>query len=302
MPTTTFTRLSSGAVLMVNEGKTESLPGNCRIKIAYPNRIHVVYDREVVADFPITNTIVSNGATLSGTAEEIVEDLATDIFFLASSGGAGAWGDITGTLSDQTDLDTALDAKAGLDPTNIQLMQALGSTIKAEALTTTINNITAASSMTDGAIFYIAVWLPKAATITGVKFWQAVQGNFTADNENAIGLFTYSGGTLTQVAKSANDGNIWKGTAQSMQSVPFATPYVASAGLYYIGILYNTSAQTTAPTIGSDTGISPAAISSADFTNSAKIIASITAQTALHSSVAMSALSNNTVRYWVALY
>jgi hypothetical protein len=112
MPTTTFTRLSSGAVLMVNEGKTESLPGNCRLKIVYPNRIHVVYDREVVADFPITNTIVSNGATLSGTAEEIVEDLATDIFFLASSGGAGAWGDIPGTLSDQTDLQTALDAKS----------------------------------------------------------------------------------------------------------------------------------------------------------------------------------------------
>jgi hypothetical protein len=93
MPTTTFTRLSSGAVLMVNEGKTESLPGNCRLKIVYPNRIHVVYDREVVADFPITNTIVSNGATLSGTAEEIVEDLATDIFFLA-------------------DLQTALNAKS----------------------------------------------------------------------------------------------------------------------------------------------------------------------------------------------
>jgi len=34
--------------------------------------------------------------------------------------GAGAWGDITGTLSDQTDLQAALDSKPGLDDQNIR--------------------------------------------------------------------------------------------------------------------------------------------------------------------------------------
>jgi hypothetical protein len=123
MPTTTFTRLSSGAVLMVNEGKTESLPGNCRLKIVYPNRIHVVYDREVVADFPITNTIVSNGAILSGTAEEIVEDLATDIFFLArvvvvdvKSFGATGDGTTDDTLAFQSWLTDLGTDKTGIVP------------------------------------------------------------------------------------------------------------------------------------------------------------------------------------------
>ena len=34
------------------------------------------------------------------------------VITIASAGGAGTWGTITGTLSAQTDLQTALDAKA----------------------------------------------------------------------------------------------------------------------------------------------------------------------------------------------
>lgn len=45
------------------------------------------------------------------TAEFSVTDFTVEISYAAASGGSAAWGDITGTLSNQTDLQAALDAK-----------------------------------------------------------------------------------------------------------------------------------------------------------------------------------------------
>lgn len=56
----------------------------------------------------------SGTATATLTVDAGVTLTATVTVGAGGEGGASAWGDITGTLGDQTDLDTALDAKAPL--------------------------------------------------------------------------------------------------------------------------------------------------------------------------------------------
>jgi len=138
-------------------------------------------------------------------------------------------------------------------------------------------------------------------TVTGIKFFQGTQGVYTANNYNGVGLYSYSGGTLTLVASSTNDGNIWKGTSQTWQTKAFSSPYNASAGIYFVSFLYSSSAVTTAPAIGQTQALATGS-SAFDFTNSAKISANITGQTALPSSQAMSGLTASVRTYILALY
>jgi len=147
----------------------------------------------------------------------------------------------------------------------------------------------------------MGVWLPVAQTITGVKWKQVTQGNYTADNYNGVGLYTYSGGTLTLVASSTDDGNIWKAASGTISSKAFTTPYVATAGLYFVAHLYCSSAQVTAPVtamILSTTGVNTIT----DFTNSAKLNGFLPGQTALPALVAMSSITAYFQEVWTGLY
>lgn len=179
-------------------------------------------------------------------------------------------------------------------------LYALGSAI----LFQTVGNkgIDTTFSLADGTIRFAAVYVNRNCTLTGVKFYQSTQGSFTGDNTNGLALYSYSGGTLTKVAETANDENIWKGTANTYQTVAFATPYVASQGIYFVAALYNTSAQTTAPTIGAYAGMTNAAMSGYDFTNSAKLYGTLAAQATLPASQASSGITAGTAPIWFALY
>ncbi len=187
---------------------------------------------------------------------------------------------------------TTLNSTSGTvgDPV-LEILQALGSDIK--AMTTGANPVLAQTAFTptDARVQFSAVWLPEDATLTGVSFLTRVQGNFTGDNNNKIGLYSYSGGTLTRVAQSANDENIWKSAAGTWTEVPFSSTYAATAGLYFVASLYNQSAQTTAPVIAGMAAFSFVGSSSLDLTNSAKIACFLNSQTDLPSSQAMSGLT-----------
>jgi|688.fasta_scaffold108616_3 hypothetical protein len=176
---------------------------------------------------------------------------------------------------------------------------ALGSAIIGYNPMNLSNIVINSKSLFDGTIYFIGYYLPVGATLTGVKWYQGTQGNYTADNYNGIGLFSYSGGTITLVASTTNDGNIWKATANSWQSKAFSSTYVAAAGMYFIGIICNFSAKTTDPSIGHGTTITA---SSYDFTNSARIICEVTGQTGFSASYAMSSLNASTFTYALFLY
>lgn len=114
------------------------------------------------------------------------------------------------------------------------------------AETGTPMDVTTANNMVDGVLRFYGLWLPEAATITGVRWSQSVQGAYTADNNNKVGLYRSDGTNLILVASSTNDGNIWK-AAVGVGSKAFSSTYLAEAGNYWVACLYNSSAQTTAP-------------------------------------------------------
>lgn len=98
------------------------------------------------------------------------------------------------------------------------------------------------------------VYLPVDATVTGVAWYQTIKGVYTANNENRVGLYSFntSTGALALVASSANDANLWQGSTNGgvmEQRKAFSSPYVATAGPYFIGALYCSSAVTTPPKI-----------------------------------------------------
>lgn len=181
-----------------------------------------------------------------------------------------------------------------------QIAAALGSTIKFQNFNPMLMSTTGV--MVDGTLRLQPIYVDFATLLTGAKWFQSAQGVYTADNNNRLGLYSYSAGLLTLVAASADNGNTWKGAATLIASAAFATPYQAAAGLYYIGILYNSSAQTTAPSQGAAPILTSTGVSTLDFANSAMIQGSLAAQTDLPATQLMSGLTAEQSQRWFALY
>lgn len=163
------------------------------------------------------------------------------------------------------------------------------------------NLVTSGIGLTNQRLQFAAYYIPKATTITGVKWYQNTQGNYTANNYNGVGLYTYSSGTLTLVASSTDDGNIWKAAASGWRSKAFSSTYSASKGIHFIGYLYCSSAQTTAPALGSSTGYSSSSVVF-DFTNSARILGYVGSQTSLPATQATSGLTSEGNTFVIHLY
>lgn len=186
---------------------------------------------------------------------------------------------------------------------SIRIGAAMGSVILAETLEEGPKGMLGnTGAFTDARFHVVACWLENNATITGVKFYQSTQGAYTADQNTKVGLYTYSGGTLTLVASCANDANIFKAASNAWTSKAFASTFAASAGLLFVGYLANWSAVTTAPQIGAASSYANNALTGADFTNSGKLCAFLNAQTDLPASQAMSGMSVNTFMPYFGLY
>lgn len=161
----------------------------------------------------------------------------------------------------------------------LTLLQALGSTVKAGNYLAGVFGDSASSLiLADGRLHLMAAYLSQPAIISEIGWHQITQGDYTADNYNGVGLFTYSGGTTTLVASSTDDGNIWKAAANTYNKKALSTPYSATAGVYFVGLLYNSSAQVTAPAIARR-GTIATNLGSLDLTNSAKIYSYLASST-----------------------
>jgi hypothetical protein len=134
----------------------------------------------------------------------------------------------------------------------LRALQFLGSPIKGQTVGFS-PMLTAGSSGSMSAASYYGVMIevPEEQTLTGVMYMLGVLGVYTANNENNIGLYTFDAGTLTKVAATANNPNLYAVTSPGAVSYqePFVTPYLAKAGFYFLVFLYNSSAQTTAPAL-----------------------------------------------------
>jgi hypothetical protein len=127
-------------------------------------------------------------------------------------------------------------------------LRAMGSTVKASSFDPFLLGVNA-FGLSDARVQYQAVYLPYDVTLTGVFWVQQTQGVYTADANNKVGLYTFDGTTMTRVAESTSDGNVWKATSGSFSQKAFSSTYAASAGLYYVALLFNASAITTTPAL-----------------------------------------------------
>ena len=210
----------------------------------------------------------------------------------------------TGTTAQyfRGDLSLATFPTIIADDTTILAYQALGSTIKAMAIGLAFDRLNTATTLSDQNEMYVAVYLPTAQTITGVKWYQGTQGNYTANNYNGVGLYSYSGGTMTLVASSTDDGTIWKAAATTVVSKAFSSTYAAAAGIYFVGALWCRSAVVTAPSIYGAVASATLAAGAVDFTNSAKIYSTKSAGTSLPATRLQSATTGTNVQLFFALY
>lgn len=174
---------------------------------------------------------------------------------------------------------------------NFQILsgyQLLGSSFKSILMSNpSISNITQSLTLATGQLRLIAVYVPIATTVQGVKWFQSQQGAFTSSGFNGVALFSYSGGTLSRISISADSELIWEtATLNTWGSTTFTSPQAISSGLYYIGILFNGGA--TVPAIYGTVNSASANVNIGDFTNSAKLNLNLGSQTTMPTSVSMS--------------
>ena len=144
-----------------------------------------------------------------------------------------------------------------------------------------------ALTLVDGVVILSMIVVPEDCVVGTAHFTSAVQGSFTGDNENAIGIYRLNGNLIELVAKTANSANTWKAAAGDT-SAALTAPVALTPGIYYSAALYNNSAQTTAPQISGHTTYF------GDLGGGAVFRGGITSQTALAASYAVSSIAERT--------
>jgi hypothetical protein len=57
--------------------------------------------------------------------------------------------------------------------------------------------------LSDGTMYYALVMITKPTSITKFQYSLGTTGNFTGDNDNAIGIYSITGTTFTKIANTA---------------------------------------------------------------------------------------------------
>lgn len=206
-------------------------------------------------------------------------------------------GTITASLYNDSLVSSGDNALLGL--------QLLGSAIKGAPIGFTYNNQATAPGMATGLLYVMGCLLPKSGTLTGIKCWMQTVGNYTANNYNGVGLYSFTPvtGLLTLIASSTNNGNVWKAaTGFPGNVIPFSAPAPnLAAGIYFSAMLYNSSAQVTAPAVYGNS-LSNANLNLLDFGAGIKITGALAGQTALPASILLSAIGGSNQPYYTMLY
>jgi hypothetical protein len=124
-----------------------------------------------------------------------------------------------------------------------------------ESITTTLNLVSGTHQTT-----YFDLSAPT--TLNGVRWFQTVQGSYTANNFNGFAIYRYDAvnDTAYLVAQTANTGTIWQATANTWNTIAFTAPVNVEAGAFRIVAYYSSSAQTTAPALGAFSTVQNAAV------------------------------------------
>jgi hypothetical protein len=206
------------------------------------------------------------------------------------------------TQADFEDLhDSVVWYDAKFNP-SIKALAALGFNICMQTIGVEWGDINTGSALTDNRLHLAYIGTPEFdTTVSSVTFYKSTAGVYTADQENRIGLYELNNGTgvLTLIASTVNDGNLWKNTGLVDTNFS-ASASVTSGTPYFIGALYNSSAQTTQPQILGD--ISTVSSTIAIGTASIELSGGINTQNTLAASFNASAVASISQRFWFKVY
>ena len=151
-----------------------------------------------------------------------------------------------------------------------------------------------------GRIIFGAIYIPINCTIEGVVTYLRQQGVFTGGNNNEIGLYSYSGGTMTRIAITSNDQNIWKSPSQAYNLTAFTSPVSVSAGIHFVGLVWTSSSTTNTP-IHNGLTIQNSGFNGQFVGGAFRYYTTLNSST-LATSYSMASLGNATACPWFALY
>lgn len=234
-----------------------------------------------------------NIATLESATDEFYNKTQSNARFINEDGDT-----ITGTILVPTPA-------AGTNTTQAANMQALQrrstyvGKLKGAGVTTilgtpwgwdgTVFSIAATYNMVDNNVVFILLDpITESTTVTSIQFYLQTNGSFTADNTNSVALYSYNGTTYTKVAESANDATIFNG-GTGFKTVNLSSQTTISAGLYAVALLYNNSAQTTAPALATCSTISN--LSGQIYPSSFKLLSVLSGQSTMPATATVSSLT-----------
>jgi hypothetical protein len=248
---------------------------------------------------------INRGGTNSNTA-------LNNNCVIISSGGKIIEGDTT-TYPSTTELSyvkgvtSAIQTQINNKTSNTEVVsgyQGLGSTIKATPIGLNLTlNIGVSTSFTSTRLVLMPIYLATTSTITGVKWYQSALGNYVATNYNGVGLYSVSGGSITLIASSTNDGAIWQTFGTGVWgNKAFSSPLPnLASGTYFVGALCNHAASpTNIPAIQTFTS-SSIGIQAFDFTGG-RLACILNSQTSLPSPLTLSTTQAVTTSFWLSLY
>jgi hypothetical protein len=211
----------------------------------------------------VTGSIFTNGNRVLSASYAV-----TASFVPGAIGGSGTVGAIAKFSGTATIANATADTDYLINSVSTIAYTAMGSTIKGNGVAVDKpHDMSTNASLTAGSVFFIAYYLPKAETITGVKWFQ---GTTAAGSSGSFGLYSVSAGTITLQASSSLDSTLFSTSQNTFKSKAFTSTYAAPAGLYYIGVS-NGGANGN---IGNKS-IFNQAVYGADFTNTNRLVSTV---------------------------
>ena len=148
----------------------------------------------------------------------------------------------------------------------------MGSTVKGYVPGYLMPGSAGTFTLNNAQVVWTAVYIPAAVTLTGCKLIMATSGSYTATGYNGIALYSpnFGTGTLTQLVASTTSTTVWT-AAPGWNTIPFSSTTAVAEGTYFIALVYQRSAEVTAPKIYTNNVAT--VFNSRDFTNNAKMVA-----------------------------
>jgi hypothetical protein len=199
---------------------------------------------------------------------------------------------------------TALEESQDLNPREIMGMglDALGFYCKLQSYGVEWGSFSTENTLADGSNKLVFMNIPRVRdTVNYATVYLSTSGDYTADGENRIGVFSYdtTTQTYTLLGASANNGNLWKASV-GFVTVQFTAPVILEAGKpYFVGLLWNNSANVTTPALYGGGGTSSSIIS---IGLGARITSTKTSSSTMPTSITAASTSSSSQRYWVKLH